>query len=124
MNLNYREFSEWSRSTNFKRYHSYHFNCVWAICINLGSRFLQNATMQVILISDGTYSYLMFNYDQEQWSLEPVSYAPSTAGYSLPDKTGFIMATNGNYSQLNKGTNVHPGNIRISDSRHNTSILN
>ncbi|XP_053392085.1 uncharacterized protein LOC128554798 [Mercenaria mercenaria] len=69
----------------------------------------QNATMQVILISDGIFSYVMFNYDQEQWSLKMDKNIPSSAGFSLQDKTGFITATSKNVSQLNNGTNVNPG---------------
>ncbi|XP_053390085.1 uncharacterized protein LOC128553006, partial [Mercenaria mercenaria] len=69
----------------------------------------QNATMQVILISDGIFSYVMFNYDQEQWSLKMDKNIPSSAGFSLQNKTGFITATSKNVSQLNNGTNVNPG---------------
>lgn len=68
--------------------------------------------MQVILISDGVYSYIMFNYDQEQWSLKiDPKIIPSSSGFSLADKTGFITATSSNFSQLNNGTNVHPGKV-------------
>ncbi|XP_053408490.1 sushi, von Willebrand factor type A, EGF and pentraxin domain-containing protein 1-like isoform X2 [Mercenaria mercenaria] len=69
----------------------------------------QNATMQVILISDGIFSYVMFNYNQEQWSLKMDKNIHSSAGFSLQDKTGFITATRKNISQLNNGTNVNPG---------------
>jgi hypothetical protein len=65
--------------------------------------------MQAILISDGIYSYVMFNYDHELWSLKLDDNIPSSAGYSLPDKTGFISGTSNNMSMLNSESNVHPG---------------
>ncbi|XP_053372793.1 uncharacterized protein LOC123560918 [Mercenaria mercenaria] len=68
-----------------------------------------NATMQAILISDGIYSYLMFNYDHEQWSFKIDNNIPSSAGFTRKDKTGYIIATSQNFSQLNTGTNLHPG---------------
>ncbi|XP_053408488.1 sushi, von Willebrand factor type A, EGF and pentraxin domain-containing protein 1-like [Mercenaria mercenaria] len=68
-----------------------------------------NATMQVILISDGIYSYVMFNYDHEQWSFEIDKNIPSSAGYTKSDKTGYIIATRQNFTQLNKDTNVKEG---------------
>lgn len=67
--------------------------------------------MQMILISDGIHSYIMFNYDQELWSLKIGEGIPSSSGYSLADKTGFITATSSNYSELNNGTNVTPGKV-------------
>jgi hypothetical protein len=67
----------------------------------------QNISMQAILASNGIQTYLMFNYDQEQWSLKPLSYAPCAAGYSNQDKTGNIIADNHNFTTLNNGSNVN-----------------
>ncbi|XP_060561266.1 sushi, von Willebrand factor type A, EGF and pentraxin domain-containing protein 1-like [Ruditapes philippinarum] len=69
----------------------------------------QNVTMQLILISDGIYSYLMFNYDHEQWSLKLDKNIPSSAGYSCKDNDVYILATSKNASLLNNDTNVKTG---------------
>lgn len=70
----------------------------------------QNATMQVILATDGLHSFVMFNYDQEQWSLNLDSHERAAGGYSLKDGNGAILATSKNFSQLNQQSNVIPGN--------------
>ncbi|XP_060596340.1 sushi, von Willebrand factor type A, EGF and pentraxin domain-containing protein 1-like [Ruditapes philippinarum] len=69
----------------------------------------QNVTMQLILISDGIYSYLMFNYDHEQWSLKLDKNIPSSAGFSCKDNNVHILATSKNASSLNNDTNVQSG---------------
>ena len=71
--------------------------------------YIQNATMQAILATDGLYSYVMFNYDQEQWTLSPEQAGDVAAGYSNPSLYGHITANNGNFSLLTNNSNVEPG---------------
>ena len=84
--------------------------------------YLQNATMQVILVTDGLYSYIMFNYDQELWSLKPESHDTVSAGYSLENSEGYILANKNNMSQLNSESNVEPG-IDNSIHRRNYNFI-
>ena len=61
--------------------------------------------MQAILISDGVYTYLMFNYDHEQWSFN-LHNVPSSAGFSYLNYSGYILANSKNYTNLNNDSNV------------------
>ena len=69
--------------------------------------------MQVVLVTDGLYSYTMYNYDQEGWSLKPDSHDTVSAGHSLENGEGYILANKNNMSELNSASNVEPG-IRMS----------
>ncbi|KAH3724688.1 hypothetical protein DPMN_050511 [Dreissena polymorpha] len=68
--------------------------------------------MQCILVSDGMYTYIMLNYDQEQFSIGPLPEVPVASGYTHPDNTSTILSNRHNFTYLNKGTNVIPGTSR------------
>ncbi|KAH3724548.1 hypothetical protein DPMN_050368 [Dreissena polymorpha] len=65
--------------------------------------------MQCILVSDELYTYLMFNYDQEQFSIRPLPEVPVASGYTHLDYTGTILSDRQNFTYLNQGTNVIQG---------------
>ncbi|XP_052242165.1 dendrite extension defective protein 1-like isoform X2 [Dreissena polymorpha] len=69
----------------------------------------QNLSMQCILVSDELYTYLMFNYDQEQFSIRPLPEVPVASGYTHLDYTGTILSDRQNFTYLNQGTNVIQG---------------
>ncbi|XP_052811033.1 uncharacterized protein LOC128238811 isoform X2 [Mya arenaria] len=69
----------------------------------------QNLSMQAIVVTDGLYSYLLFNYDQEQFSIKPDNYTPVAAGYTYPGNfSGKILADRSNFTNLKNGSNVSP----------------
>ncbi|XP_052807818.1 uncharacterized protein LOC128236758 [Mya arenaria] len=68
----------------------------------------QNLSMQVIAVTDGLYTYLLFNYDQEEFSIQPNSYTPVAAGYTFPGNfTGKILANSHNFTNLKTDSNVN-----------------
>ncbi|XP_052807798.1 sushi, von Willebrand factor type A, EGF and pentraxin domain-containing protein 1-like [Mya arenaria] len=70
----------------------------------------QNLSMQAIVVTDGLYTYLLFNYDQEEFSIKPDRYTPVAAGYTFPgDFTGKILANRSNFNDLKTGSNL--GNL-------------
>ena len=76
--------------------------------------FSQNASFEVILITDGLYTYGVFIYDLGSWTMKnPFGSRKYTVGYSLEDKTGEIYATAQNYSNLNNISNVPNGKYII-----------
>ncbi|WAR06700.1 NOTC3-like protein, partial [Mya arenaria] len=69
-----------------------------------------NLSMQVIAVTDGLYTYLLFNYDQEEFSIQPNSYTPVAAGYTFPGNfTGKILANSHNFTNLKTDSNVNQG---------------
>ncbi|WAR06733.1 MLP-like protein, partial [Mya arenaria] len=67
-----------------------------------------NLSMQVIAVTDGLYTYLLFNYDQEEFSIQPNSYTPVAAGYTFPGNfTGKILANSHNFTNLKTDSNVN-----------------
>ncbi|XP_052244627.1 uncharacterized protein LOC127853868 [Dreissena polymorpha] len=68
----------------------------------------QNLSMQCILVSDGMYTYIMFNYDREQFSIRPLPEVPVASGYTKLDYTGDILSDRYNFTRLNQGSNVMP----------------
>ncbi|KAL4228969.1 CUB and sushi domain-containing protein 1 [Mactra antiquata] len=90
--------------------------------------FRENATMQAILVSDGVYSYIMFNYDRAQWSLQERIFVDFAAGFSLEDKTGHILADTSNYTILNEHSNCGMKgrwafNVTKDDTRSNHDLV-
>ncbi|XP_052807840.1 uncharacterized protein LOC128236769 [Mya arenaria] len=68
----------------------------------------QNLSMQAIMATDGLYTYMMFIYDQEQFSIKPLSYTPVAAGYTFPGNfTGKILADRHNFTNLKNESNVN-----------------
>ncbi|WAR06743.1 hypothetical protein MAR_016701, partial [Mya arenaria] len=66
-----------------------------------------NLSMQAIVVTDGLYTYLLFNYDQEEFSIKPDRYTPVAAGYTFPgDFTGKILANRSNFNDLKTGSNL------------------
>ena len=66
--------------------------------------------MQMILATDGIYTYLMFNYDQEEFSIQPDAYLSFSSGYTYPDNmTGEILSNRTTFMNLKNGSNVNPG---------------
>ncbi|WAR06708.1 LYAM3-like protein [Mya arenaria] len=69
----------------------------------------QNLSMQAIVVTDGLYTYLLFNYNQEQFSIKPDNYTPVAAGYTYPGNfSGKILADRSNFTNLKNGSNVSP----------------
>ncbi|WAR06716.1 SVEP1-like protein, partial [Mya arenaria] len=69
----------------------------------------QNLSMQAIVVTDSLYTFLLFNYDQEQFSIQPDSYTPVAAGYTYPGNfSGKVLANRSNFTNLKKGSNVSP----------------
>ncbi|XP_052807827.1 sushi, von Willebrand factor type A, EGF and pentraxin domain-containing protein 1-like [Mya arenaria] len=69
----------------------------------------QNLSMQAIVVTDSLYTFLLFNYDQEQFSIQPDSYTPVAAGYTYPGNfSGKILANRSNFTNLKNGSNVSP----------------
>ncbi|WAR06702.1 AGRE1-like protein, partial [Mya arenaria] len=69
----------------------------------------QNLSMQAIVVTDGLYTYLLLNYDQEQFSIQPDSYTQVAAGYTYPGNfSGKILADRNNFMNLKNGSNVSP----------------
>ncbi|KAH3739149.1 hypothetical protein DPMN_045796 [Dreissena polymorpha] len=66
--------------------------------------------MQCILASDGMYTYIMFNYDREQFSIRPLPEVPVASGYTNIDYTGVVLSDRYNFTSLNQKSNVQPGN--------------
>jgi len=65
--------------------------------------------MQMILATDGMYTYLMFNYDQEEFSIQPETYISLSSGYTYPDNmTGEILSNRTTFMNLKNGSNVNP----------------
>jgi len=65
--------------------------------------------MQMILATDGMYTYLMFNYDQEEFSIQPEAYISLSSGYTYPDNmTGEILSNRTTFMNLKNGSNVNP----------------
>jgi len=65
--------------------------------------------MQMILATDGMYTYLMFNYDQEEFSIQPEGYISLSSGYTYPDNlTGEILSNRTTFMNLKNGSNVNP----------------
>ncbi|KAH3724660.1 hypothetical protein DPMN_050483 [Dreissena polymorpha] len=65
--------------------------------------------MQCILVSDEKYTYIMFNYDQEKFSIKPLPEVPVAIGYIDVDFQGTILSDRHNFTKLNQETNVIPG---------------
>ncbi|XP_052245001.1 sushi, von Willebrand factor type A, EGF and pentraxin domain-containing protein 1-like isoform X24 [Dreissena polymorpha] len=68
----------------------------------------QNLSMQVILVTDGMYTYIMFNYDREQFSIRPLPEVPVASGYTHLDYSASVLSTRNNFTNLNKESNVYP----------------
>ncbi|KAH3689542.1 hypothetical protein DPMN_194472 [Dreissena polymorpha] len=68
----------------------------------------QNLSMQVIIVTDGMYTYIMFNYDREQFSIRPLPEVPVASGYTHLDYSGTVLSTRNNFTNLNKESNVNP----------------
>ncbi|WAR06735.1 SNED1-like protein, partial [Mya arenaria] len=69
----------------------------------------RNLSMQAIVVTDGLYTYLLFNYDQEQFSIKPDRYTPVAAGYTYPGNfSGKILADRNTFMNLKNGSNVLP----------------
>ncbi|KAH3724297.1 hypothetical protein DPMN_050113 [Dreissena polymorpha] len=66
--------------------------------------------MQCILASDGMYTYIIFNYDREQFSIKPLSEVPVASGFTNLNYTGVILSNRKNFTRLNQESNVKPGN--------------
>ena len=66
----------------------------------------QNATMQAILISDGISTYIMFNYAQDEWNINPGHSRFGVAGYSNPNFTGNIIANRQNFTHLSNTSTI------------------
>ncbi|WAR06709.1 hypothetical protein MAR_016667, partial [Mya arenaria] len=63
---------------------------------------------QAIMATDGLYTYMMFIYDQEQFSIKPLSYTPVAAGYTFPGNfTGKILADRHNFTNLKNESNIN-----------------
>ena len=58
--------------------------------------------MQAVLISDGIYTYIMFNYAQDEWNIKPGHRRFGAAGYSDANFTGIIIADNVNFVNLSE----------------------
>ncbi|KAH3724720.1 hypothetical protein DPMN_050543 [Dreissena polymorpha] len=71
----------------------------------------QNLSMQVILVTDGMYTYIMFNYDREQFSIRPLPEVPVASGYTHLDYSANVLSTRNNFTNLNKESNVNPGDL-------------
>ncbi|XP_052242167.1 mucin-like protein isoform X1 [Dreissena polymorpha] len=69
----------------------------------------QNLSMQVILVTDGMYTYIMFNYDREQFSIRPLTEVPVASGFTHLDYSASVLSTRNNFTNLNKESNVYPG---------------
>ncbi|XP_052225769.1 sushi, von Willebrand factor type A, EGF and pentraxin domain-containing protein 1-like isoform X18 [Dreissena polymorpha] len=69
----------------------------------------QTLSMQCIIVSDDMYTYIMFNYDNEQFSIKPLPEVPVASGYTNLDNTGIILSNRYNFSLLNQGSNVQSG---------------
>jgi len=81
-------------------------NVAPADCVLFSS---QNLSMQMILATDGMYTYLMFNYDQEEFSIQPEAYITLSSGYTYPDNlTGEILSNRTTFMNLKNGSNVYP----------------
>ncbi|XP_052243416.1 uncharacterized protein LOC127853188 isoform X4 [Dreissena polymorpha] len=68
----------------------------------------QNLSMQCILASDGMYTYIIFNYDREQFSIKPLSEVPVASGFTNLNYTGVILSNRKNFTRLNQESNVKP----------------
>ncbi|KAH3698613.1 hypothetical protein DPMN_086156 [Dreissena polymorpha] len=68
----------------------------------------QNLSMQVILVTDGMYTYIMFNYDREQFSIRPLQEVPVASGFTHLDYSASVLSTRNNFTNLNKESNVYP----------------
>ncbi|WAR06701.1 hypothetical protein MAR_016659, partial [Mya arenaria] len=63
--------------------------------------FCYNLSMQVIAVIDDLYMFLLFNYDQEQFSFQPDSNTPVSTGYTFPGNfNGKILADRQIYINL------------------------
>ncbi|XP_052242137.1 sushi, von Willebrand factor type A, EGF and pentraxin domain-containing protein 1-like isoform X2 [Dreissena polymorpha] len=69
----------------------------------------QNLSMQCIFASDGMYTYIMFNYDREQFSIRPLPEVPVASGFTNLNYTGIVLSDRQNFTLLNQGSNVKPG---------------
>ncbi|KAH3724499.1 hypothetical protein DPMN_050318 [Dreissena polymorpha] len=64
--------------------------------------------MQCILASDGMYTFIIFNYDREQFSIKPLSEVPVASGFTNLNYTGVILSNRYNFTRLNQESNVKP----------------
>ncbi|KAH3724540.1 hypothetical protein DPMN_050360 [Dreissena polymorpha] len=62
--------------------------------------------MQCILVSDEMYTYIIFNYDQEQFSIRPLPEVLVASGYTHVDFQGTILSDRQNVTKCNQQTNV------------------
>ncbi|XP_052242160.1 uncharacterized protein LOC127852283 isoform X17 [Dreissena polymorpha] len=68
----------------------------------------QNLSMQVILVTDGMFTYIMFNYDREQFSIRPLPEVSVASGYTHLDYSASVLSTRNNFTNLIKESNVNP----------------